>query len=108
MEREASFDKMVLPRSNRSVTYVLSVPLTSGVEIVWLGLTDLVREGRWVWNSNRQEATYFNWRHGAPDDSHYFENGQDCAMILSDGTWDDHWCENLGDSWRPSPVCEME
>jgi len=80
---------------------------TTGINGAWTGLNDLVREGRWVYASNLQDATYFAWNHGEPNNVLIgTENGQDCVFVHEDGTWDDLWCETFGASWKPSPVCE--
>ena len=77
---------------------------------VWLGLNDLVHEGRWVWNTNRLEPEFTNWAPGQPDNSHLHENGEDCVQVMPDGTWNDLWCQDFLDdaSHKPSPVCEIE
>ena len=82
--------------------------VVSGIEVVWQGINDLVREGRWVFNSNNQRPTFFNWGAGQPDNSHAHENGEDCIQILADGTWNDLWCESFPSKWKPTPVCEKE
>ena len=82
----------------------------TGIENVWIGLQDFLREGRWVWNSNLEPATYFNWEAGEPNNDHHHEGGQDCAYIKGGtGQWDDGWCDKMGDrDSQVSVACEKE
>ncbi len=36
-------------------------------EWMWIGMSDLKKEGTWVWNSNNNPATYINWHSGEPN-----------------------------------------
>lgn len=55
-------------------------------EIFWIGLTDQVTEGTFVW-SNGDPLTYTNWAGGQPDDS----LGEDFVVMNwgSPGPWND-------------------
>lgn len=61
--------------------------LTAGYEYVWIGLNDLVVEGRYVWTDG-SATDYQNWAPHQPDNL----NDSDCVFLLPDGTWDDGRC----------------
>jgi len=48
----------------------------------WIGLTDEIEEGTWVWSSG-EDITYTNWASGHPYSYYYY----DYASIQTDGTW---------------------
>jgi hypothetical protein len=58
-----------------------------GVADAWIGFTDAVTEGTFVWSSG--ESTYLNWGAMQPDNAGGSEN---CAVFLADGTWNDAPC----------------
>ena len=87
------------------------VAVNPGIHSVWMVLTDIAREGRWGWNNNKEQPTYTNFASHSHDNSHNYENVQDCMQIYSSGLLDDLWCENIYSSHipeKPSPVCELE
>jgi hypothetical protein len=51
---------------------------------LWLGLTDVAEEGRWVWASG-EPVTYTNWHPGEPNNL----GDEDYAQLFRDGTWND-------------------
>jgi hypothetical protein len=51
---------------------------------LWIGLSDLVEEGRWVW-ANGEPVTYTNWDPGEPNNL----GDEDYAQLFRDGTWND-------------------
>ena len=66
----------------------------------WLGLTDSVSEGAFIWVDGNPLAgpfIYSNWEEGEPNN----KSGEDCVQIYSDGKWNDEGC---GDSY--CYVCE--
>ena len=79
----------------------------SGIDFVWNGINDLVREGKWVLNSNNQQPTYLNWKSDEPNS---YEDREDCAIIAGvDGTWRDFMCDNYkAVDTKLTPVCEHE
>lgn len=58
---------------------------------LWIGYTDVVDEGIWVWEDGRP-TTFENWSDAALDDP---GDGEDCAEIqLSNGEWNDSPCSS--------------
>ena len=59
----------------------------------WTSLTDIVKEGEWIWESTNATLTgYTNWLPGKPDSV-----DQDCMQINYGATkqWDDLGCTIL-------------
>ncbi|XP_048727620.2 perlucin-like isoform X2 [Ostrea edulis] len=67
----------------------------------WIGLTDALVEGRWVWETTQTTPTYTNWGPGEPNDS---EHHEDCVhMYPSSFHWNDAPCNN-----KYSFICEKD
>ena len=68
----------------------------------WTSLTDIAKEGEWIWQSTNASVTsYINWLPGQPDN---YAGDQDC-MRLNWGTtlqWDDWAC-----SGQLEGICEQ-
>lgn len=59
---------------------------------MWIGYNDLEREGAWAW-SDRTQINYQNWASGDPNNGgSYRRNDEDCAVLKSDGKWNDYPC----------------
>ena len=54
----------------------------------FVGLTDKVTEGKWVWDSDGSETRYTNWESGQPDPTE-----EDCVEMTSSGKWHDVYCD---------------
>nr|KAG5691741.1 hypothetical protein BaRGS_010244 [Batillaria attramentaria] len=75
----------------------------TGVDNVWIGLQDFVREGRFVWISTLEPPTYTNWAPGEPnnnDNQNQNEGGQDCVQLRENGQWDDAWRSSTGKDFQ--------
>uniref|UniRef100_K1PKD9 Uncharacterized protein n=1 Tax=Magallana gigas TaxID=29159 RepID=K1PKD9_MAGGI len=48
------------------------------LEGYWIGLSDIVFEGDWVWTSSQASPSYTDWSPTSPDN---YQNHQDCAMF---------------------------
>ncbi|XP_003453177.2 CD209 antigen-like protein E isoform X1 [Oreochromis niloticus] len=72
----------------------------------WIGLTDVVTEGTWVWVNNVTEVDSMYWRSGQPDSSG--EEKKNCAAFLffTDNvkTFYNVECSSKQLNW----ICEME
>lgn len=71
----------------------------------WIGLTDVVSEGTWVWINNVTEVETMYWRTGQP--SHGEPQSGNCAALFyyhdTMKTWYNANCRHLLNS-----ICEME
>lgn len=73
--------------------------------IVWLDGTDENSEGKWMWFTNKQPITYFNWSPGQPD--HFFGGHSENCMEYGfsyNMQWNDAQCHN--NSKRHKVMCE--
>eukprot|EP00964_Phaeocystis_antarctica_P054727 scaffold32205_cov65-Phaeocystis_antarctica.AAC.1 len=57
---------------------------------VWIGATDAVSEGTWVWSPSNTPLSYTNWKAGEPNNN----GGQHCLTgnYNDAGEWDDGRC----------------
>ena len=62
--------------------------LAAGVGESWLGLSDISTEGTWSWVSGGT-AAWTSWAEGEPNDA---GDGEDCAVLTAEGTWNDLPC----------------
>jgi hypothetical protein len=69
---------------------------------MWLGATDVVKEGTWIWESSKTTMTYSHWNAGEPNNG----NGHGAENCLhfwdQNGTWNDAPCSDI-----ISALCEM-
>ena len=69
----------------------------------YFGLTDRVREGRWMWLDNALELNWSNWNVGEPNGGAV----ESCAIIRRDGLWNDRSCSVRASNPRPLHfICE--
>jgi len=66
---------------------VTAIRLLAGDDIIWIGLTDRVTEGEFLWVTNTP-TIYTYWGSGEPNDA----GGEDCGEMTAAGTWNDHEC----------------
>uniref|UniRef100_A0A665WFI3 C-type lectin domain-containing protein n=1 Tax=Echeneis naucrates TaxID=173247 RepID=A0A665WFI3_ECHNA len=72
----------------------------------WIGLTDVVTEGKWVWNNNVTELDERYWANGEPNN--HGHQGEDCAITVyrASNPWKtrfDGKCNEFEMTW----ICEM-
>jgi hypothetical protein len=71
--------------------------------MAWIGLNDMLAEGRWHWIHQKHPTTYTNWGPGEPENRNGNEN---CATMWSKyGSWHDHPCSFTSIHFF---VCEMQ
>lgn len=57
---------------------------------VWLGFTDIQKEGHWIALSNRTKMTYSSWKRGEPNNAGGKEH---CAVYTTEALgWIDYNC----------------
>lgn len=63
---------------------------------IWIGLTD--RDGSWKWvDGTEYRSNYKNWAFTQPDNwqGHELGGSEDCVEVLSDGHWNDNFCQQV-------------
>lgn len=60
---------------------------------LWIGLTDLVDEGQYVYSSSGSKPSYSNWEKSQPDGG--VEESEDCAALhTTQRKWHDYPCSD--------------
>ena len=71
----------------------LPLSLVSGTVAWWIGISDLIDEGTFRYQSNGEPIPFPNrsapWKSTEPNDH---RNNEDCAVIMRDGKWNDFSC----------------
>jgi len=57
---------------------------------VWLGLTDQLNEGQFIWTSTGEDLSYSHWNGGEPNNA---GGDEDCVTWAANG-WNDVTCED--------------
>ena len=68
---------------------------------IWLGLTDSVVEGTFIW-ADGSLLTYTNWNTVEPND--YGKDGEDCGHMIGNGKWNDDNCNKK----RYEYICKVD
>ncbi|XP_052762406.1 asialoglycoprotein receptor 1-like [Mya arenaria] len=69
-------------------------------DVWWMGLTDEVAEGHYVWTDDNTPAQYTGWHPGQPDGG-----GEDCVVFST--SWDFQWGD-YGCTHTEGFICETE
>lgn len=71
------------------VTLVESPLNTNNIHVMWLGGTDIDKEGDWVWTHSKRKVTYTNWGRGEPNG----KRRENCLHTYrGNGEWNDIGC----------------
>ena len=62
---------------------------------LWFGLSDLAKEGTFVWSSTGEPAVYTNWLKGEPNSN---KNNENCGQIGHPS-----WTAENGNKWNDEP-----
>ncbi|XP_062596066.1 perlucin-like protein [Saccostrea cucullata] len=70
----------------------------------WIGLSDIAKEGEWVWPSTGSVASFYDWARSPVHQPDNLSN-QDCAMFFTGFNfhWDDNTC-----TVKAGFICEIE
>ncbi|KAL3862494.1 hypothetical protein ACJMK2_008454 [Sinanodonta woodiana] len=69
-------------------------------DIFWIGATDVMNEGKFIWMTSKNTVTTAHWSPGQPDGYNIDEN---CIQIWSNGKWNDAPC-----SGQIRYICESD
>ena len=83
-----------------TLSIFLTLYLNSGQDY-WIGLTDEIIEGIWMWSSSGAQANYTDWGPGEPNSNH---GNQDCAFYHSGEQY--MWADIACSSTDFRPLCE--
>nr|XP_034333174.1 galactose-specific lectin nattectin [Crassostrea gigas] len=73
---------------------------TGATKNYWIGLSDAIKEGKFVWQTTQDNVDYTDWAPGEPNDDHHTE---DCAELFQPFSfhWNDAPC-----SVKSNFICE--
>ncbi|KAK3083132.1 hypothetical protein FSP39_014862 [Pinctada imbricata] len=86
-------------------SYIMSTTRsTNPKKIFWLGGSDLVQEGKWMWTTTNVPFSYTNWIPTDPNDGDARRH-EDCLITnwSGDGKWADAGCD-----WKEYFLCQKE
>ncbi|XP_078695572.1 perlucin-like protein [Branchiostoma floridae x Branchiostoma belcheri] len=96
---QAAGGHLAMPKDKPTNDFLLKqAPLQSGLTI-WLGLTDKVTEGTWVWEDGTPLGSWNNWGQGQP--AHSYPD-LDCAQMAPMMQWFSNFC-----SFQAYYMCEL-
>ena len=75
--------------SEAKQTAIAEAKTSAGIDNLWFGLSDLAKEGTFVWESTGKPAVYTNWASTDPNNA---GGNEDCGKINSVNKWWDARC----------------
>ena len=57
---------------------------------MWLGASDIAKEGTWIWESSKTALTYSNWFANEPNNE---RNNENCLHLWAYANWNDLNCD---------------
>ena len=75
--------------SEAKQTAIAEAKTSAGVDYLWFGLSDIAKEGTFVWASSGKPAVYTNWHSGDPNNA---GGNEDCGIINPVNKWYDARC----------------
>jgi hypothetical protein len=73
----------------KAVELFLNQTDPTGKTDFWIGLSDIAREGRWVWMTSGKSAEYTNWRAGEPNNLNKTEHFGHIGQFSNQRKWHD-------------------
>nr|XP_058963445.1 uncharacterized protein LOC131790274 isoform X1 [Pocillopora verrucosa] len=81
------------PENNFTKVFLQITGLTTTNEYVWIGLSDIHHEGRFVWEVDNSTVNFTNWAKRQPDN---WNDSEDCVVVGAEkyfGLWKDQKCD---------------
>ena len=78
--------------------------ITSHVDEVWIRASDSITEGVWKDFETLEDLKFAKWNDGEPNDTDPDHGGEDYAVIINTGFWNDHYHGSYG---HTSILCEL-
>ncbi|XP_052089187.1 CD209 antigen-like protein C [Mytilus californianus] len=74
-------------------SWIVSTFLTAQtIDILWIGASDILNEGQWLWVSDGSNLTFSLWNDYEPNNS---GTGEDCSVVKQTGMgWNDIPCDH--------------
>ncbi|XP_025099424.1 C-type lectin domain family 4 member E-like [Pomacea canaliculata] len=69
--------------------FVAELVKSKGGEDVWIGISDLIQEGHWIYLRSLKEITFSKWEAHEPNN---MGGKEGCALLHDDGYWNDIPC----------------
>ncbi|XP_067684234.1 C-type lectin-like [Haliotis asinina] len=91
-EKHGAYLASIETQEESADMHALTEELNLGdLDKIWIGLSDVREEGVWVWESTRQNATFFDW---APAEPNQKATEQDCVILYGKQhlQWADDQC----------------
>ena len=96
---------LVFKISKKYIFYFIiqgSISSSRRIENIYLGLSDAITEGTFLWTVTGSVASYTNWYPGEPNDN---EKREDCVLLsYNGGKWGDFPCDTNYD--KMNTMCE--
>ncbi|XP_041372946.1 galactose-specific lectin nattectin-like [Gigantopelta aegis] len=92
MAHGAHLAEITSPEENNFLSNLVKQNHPPGSQI-WIGGTDALSEGNWIWSHTEEIFQYQNWDSGQPSN---YGGSEHCVTIRTNGKWNDNpCCENL-------------
>ncbi|XP_066271187.1 aggrecan core protein-like [Branchiostoma lanceolatum] len=91
---------VAMPKDNATNAFISDLRIRDGYR--WIGLTDAISEGQWVFEDGQswQSSGYSNWHPGEPNN---INQGEDCVVFGLHAMWNDLSCDA-----HAGFICQLE
>lgn len=85
----------------KTSSHTITLPLCLTLASYWIGLSDIIQEGTYVWQTTQQRPDFTDWGSDEPNDLHHNE---DCIELyqMKNFHWNDAPC-----SVKSKFICEI-
>ena len=63
------------------------------IDTAWFGYSDKKSEGSWDWSDTGNSGEFISYQNWAEAEPNNEGDGEDCASMNADGTWNDQACD---------------